>query len=105
MVKGARTDPVGASLVFLDLLEGEAEFLGQLLLAHAQLAAAQPHARTDIDIDWMRRARLAPRSSEWGHEGSRAVGGCERDSSYDSMRSSAVCNFRGLPPARVAVER
>lgn len=50
LVELGRADPVGAALLFLNLLEGQAEALGQALLAHAQLLAAQTHAAIDVDI-------------------------------------------------------
>jgi hypothetical protein len=36
VLKAARADAVGALLVLLDLLEGDAELLAELFLTHAQ---------------------------------------------------------------------
>ena len=53
--EAAGSDAVGASLIFLDLLKGQADRPPELFLAQAEHVAAQPHAGTDVDID---RARL-----------------------------------------------
>src|SRR3546814_7944641 len=47
----ARADPVGAALVLLHLLEGEADRLAELLLAHAAQRPPQPHPAADMNID------------------------------------------------------
>ena len=44
-------DAVDAALVFLDLLEGQAEALAEPLLAHAEQGTAQPQALADMDVD------------------------------------------------------
>jgi hypothetical protein len=60
----AGSDAVGASLVFLDLLEGQADRLSKLFLTHAKHVPAQSHAGTDVDIDRIRLvALLATRPS------------------------------------------
>src|SRR6185437_9162585 len=51
LVQPAGTDAVGAALVFLYLLEGEADGLAEFLLAHAEQRAAQPNPCTDMHID------------------------------------------------------
>jgi hypothetical protein len=54
-MQAACADPVGALLVFLDLLEGQAERLAELLLAHADQHAAHAHPATHMPIDGVRR--------------------------------------------------
>src|SRR5258708_39580239 len=49
----ARANTVGTALVLLDLLESKPDSGAQLLLAHAQKGATLPHARADVDINWM----------------------------------------------------
>ena len=61
----AGADAVDALLVLLDLLEGEAELLAELLLAHAEQHAAEADPAADVHIDRIgpSRALLArPRS-------------------------------------------
>src|SRR5258707_6215593 len=41
----------GAALVFLDLLEGQADRVAELSLAHAEQRAAQPYPAADMDVD------------------------------------------------------
>ena len=54
--QAAGSDAVCASLIFLDLLKGQADGPPELFLAQAKHVPTQPHAGTDVDID---RARLA----------------------------------------------
>jgi len=51
LLQSARRDAVGASLVFLQLLEGKAECGTQLLLAHCKHLAAQAHAAANVLVD------------------------------------------------------
>jgi hypothetical protein len=48
-----KADPIGAPLIFLHLLETDANGVGQDLLRHAQVFAAQPHALAKGDIEGM----------------------------------------------------
>ena len=48
LLKLAGTDSIDALLVFLDLLEREAERVGKLGLAKAQHEAAHAHAAADV---------------------------------------------------------
>jgi hypothetical protein len=50
VLQAACADTVRALLVFLDLLERDAERLAQLLLAHAEHGPAQPDSAADVDI-------------------------------------------------------
>ena len=43
--------PIGAGLVLLDLLVGDFEGFGELLLGHAELGPPQPDALADMRID------------------------------------------------------
>ena len=47
----AGTDPVGALLIFLDLLEREVEVLAELFLAHAHQHAAHPQPASNVNVD------------------------------------------------------
>ena len=47
----AGADAVDALLVLLDLLEGQAELLAELLLAHAEQHAAEAHPAADMHVD------------------------------------------------------
>src|SRR5690606_1008111 len=47
------TDPVHAGLVLLDLLELDADTLGELLLRHTHHPAAMTDALADVDVHWM----------------------------------------------------
>src|SRR5437870_3190273 len=57
-MQAASSDAVGASLVFLHLLKGQADRLPELFLAQAKHIPAQPHAGTDVDIDRLRLVAL-----------------------------------------------
>src|SRR5215212_4891863 len=49
LVKPARTDAVGATLVLLDLLEGEPDALADFGLTHPEQRATLPNSGTNID--------------------------------------------------------
>src|SRR3954452_13266645 len=51
LLQSARADPVGAFLVLLDLLEGEAERVPELFLTHAQHHPAHTDPAADMLID------------------------------------------------------
>jgi hypothetical protein len=51
LIEPARADPVRAALVFLDLLEGQPQGLGQLLLAHPEHGPPQADAGAHMRID------------------------------------------------------
>ena len=55
----AGSDAIGASLVFLHLLKGQADRLPELFLAQAKHIPAQSHAGTDVDIDRVRHVALS----------------------------------------------
>jgi hypothetical protein len=54
VMQATRPDSIGAPLVFLNLLKGQPDGLAELFLAQAEHVAAQPHARADMDVDWVR---------------------------------------------------
>src|SRR5262245_44971579 len=54
LLQPARPDAVGASLVFLHLLVGDAERIGQVLLAHCKHNAAHAHPAADMLVDGAR---------------------------------------------------
>ena len=49
--QSAGANTIDALLVFLDLLERQAELLAELLLAHAKQHTTEPHAASDMDVD------------------------------------------------------
>jgi hypothetical protein len=51
LIQLAGADPVGAALVLLHLLEGQAQVLGQPLLTDAQDLSAHSDARPDMQVD------------------------------------------------------
>src|SRR6476661_4588774 len=51
--QAARADAVGAALVLLDLLKGQADGRAELFLAHAEKGAALAHPRANMDINRM----------------------------------------------------
>jgi hypothetical protein len=51
VIEAIGSDPVGAVLIVLDLLAGNAECVGQFLLRHAEQQSAQPHAGADMRVD------------------------------------------------------
>jgi hypothetical protein len=53
LLQPARTDAVGALLVFLHLLKRQAEGIAELFLTHAQHHSPHAHARTDMLVDWI----------------------------------------------------
>jgi hypothetical protein len=53
------TDPIGAALVFLDLLEGEPERSGERLLVHPDQQPSRADAGADMNIDRVGHARPA----------------------------------------------
>src|ERR1044072_1573864 len=54
LLKPARADAVGALLVFLHLLECQAEPIGELLLAHAKHHSAHADTRPHMLVGWVR---------------------------------------------------
>jgi hypothetical protein len=54
LMQAASADPVGALLVFLDLLERDAERRGELLLAHANQESPHADAAADLPVHRMR---------------------------------------------------
>ena len=46
----ARSDPVNALFVFLDLLKSQSQRIGELVLAHAKEHPAKPHSRADMHV-------------------------------------------------------
>src|SRR5206468_166253 len=52
--QAARTDAVGAALVFLNLLKRQTDAVTHRALAHAKQRAALAHASADMNIDRMR---------------------------------------------------
>ena len=57
LVKTARAHPVHAFLVFLNLLEGDAASLPELLLAHADEHALHAHSRANVTVNVLRLFR------------------------------------------------
>ena len=49
--KARSADPVGAALIFLDLLESDVELCAKLLLAHAEQSEAQAQQFADMKVD------------------------------------------------------
>src|SRR3954451_20812410 len=68
LLDAARADPVCALLVFLNLLESQAQSFTELFLAHAQHDAAHPHATADIFVNRVGRFRhfLSPPNTTFG---------------------------------------
>lgn len=56
----ARANAIGASLVFLDLLEGETDRLAELFLAQSEHGATKPNATAHVDIDGIGFTSLHP---------------------------------------------
>ena len=54
LLQPARSDAVGAVLVFLHLLEGESERIAQFRLAHCKHLAAHAHAAADVLVGGVR---------------------------------------------------
>src|SRR5579862_8353202 len=55
MLQPAGADAVGAFLVFLDLLKGQAERVAEFFLAHREHHPAHAHAAADMFVDRIRR--------------------------------------------------
>ena len=55
-VETAGGDPVGAALVFLNLLEGKVQLVAQCFLGHAEQGTAQAQALAHVGIDSVRGA-------------------------------------------------
>ncbi len=53
VVKSAGTDSIGATLVLLDLLEGDPEPFSQLFLTETEENAPGPRLRADVKVDWI----------------------------------------------------
>src|SRR5271165_44361 len=58
IMQAAGSDAIGAALVFLDLLKGQANRLSELFLAQAEHVATQSHARADMNVDRVRLVTL-----------------------------------------------
>ena len=54
LLQPAGPDAVGAFLVFLHLLEGNAERIAQFRLAHSKHLAAHPHPAADVLVGGVR---------------------------------------------------
>ena len=54
VMQAARTDAIGALLVFLHLLERQPERLAKVLLAHLEHHPAHPHATADVLVGRIR---------------------------------------------------
>jgi hypothetical protein len=70
LLQPARSDAVGALLVFLHLLEGETEPIGQLLLAHCKHHAAHAHPTANMLVDGPLRGSWAALASLRAHPAS-----------------------------------
>src|SRR6516225_6036557 len=55
LLKTTRADPVGALLVFLNLLESQTERVAELLLAHSQHHPAHANPASDMLVGWVGR--------------------------------------------------
>src|SRR5262249_49289635 len=53
LLQPAGPDAIGAFLLFLHLLEDEAECVTQLYLAHCKHHAAHAHPAADVLVDWV----------------------------------------------------
>src|SRR5690348_3948234 len=63
IVKPAGADAIGAALVFLNLLERQADRIAELFLTHPEKRAAQAHARAHMHVDRVGLIRFLP--SPW----------------------------------------
>src|ERR1700704_3213892 len=61
LVEAAGGNPVDAALIFVRLLVGDADQIGELLLGQAQHDAALAHPRPDMTVDVLGAARGAAR--------------------------------------------
>ena len=68
-MQSAGADAIGASLVFLDLLESQPDRLAELLLAQAEHVPAEPDSRADMDVDrvWFVALSATRPSGLWLH--------------------------------------
>ena len=57
VLQAARADAVGALLVLLDLLEGDAQILAEFFLAHAKHHAAQAHPAVSVEARRLQHVR------------------------------------------------
>jgi hypothetical protein len=53
LLEPAGADPIGALLVFLDLLERQGKGVAKLLLAHCEHHATHAHPFSDMYINWI----------------------------------------------------
>ena len=98
-----RPDPVDAALVFLHLLEGQAEQLAQPLLAHAEQGAPQPQPLADMHIDRVGLARHAASRPARSEVGRRTAAADDRlGPARSEARCSAFCGFVNLSRAPAA---
>jgi hypothetical protein len=81
----AGSDTIGSALVFLDLLEGQAQGASQLFLAYAQQKTTQAqsaaHMGVDLIGDILRLAHHFP------HPSPRPINGCVSDDQHDKIRA------------------
>src|SRR5258706_13463172 len=61
LIEAAGGNPVDAALIFVRLLVGDADQIGELLLGQAQHDAALAHPRPDMTVDVLGAARGAAR--------------------------------------------
>src|SRR5260370_30266426 len=61
LIEAAGGNPVDAALIFVRLLVGDADQIGELLLGQAQHDAALAHPRPDLTVDVLGAARGAAR--------------------------------------------
>ena len=68
-MQAAGADPIGASLVFLDLLKRQADRLTEPLLAEAEHVSAESDAGADMDVDrvWLFALSAAGAPGLWLH--------------------------------------
>jgi len=63
-------DPIGSTLVFLHLLEGQPDSLGEAVLVHPEQQPSHADALADMDVNWVRYAGAAserrPGTSHFG---------------------------------------
>src|SRR5437762_5978692 len=90
-------DPVGAALVFLHLLKGQAKLSAELLLTHVEIDAPGADSAADMDIDRVRHASAAAECRRRGPFGWFAHGG----SCSALHRTSSASERHGAIFARV----
>ncbi|HEY1600061.1 MAG TPA: hypothetical protein VGG64_10690, partial [Pirellulales bacterium] len=54
LLQATGTDPVVASLVFANLLHGDTDLVGQLLLRQTQREPLFPYSHADVLVSWCR---------------------------------------------------